>query len=117
MKTFKTGAILEKLSTLKDGSIKVIFETQEIQPEEASLLFERVGKFSWLIVSGEAQAEIELPDEPPPEFKSDKTPSQRQRNLLYVWWNKLKPKEDFETFRNIKMNAIEGWIKNKIEEI
>lgn len=122
MENFKVGAILEKLSSLKDGSWKLTLETQEMPPDEVAELSSRIGKFSWLILAGEAQTEVRLPDEPPPEFKTDKTPSARQRNLLFVWWSKLKEKgkidsQDFEIFRRAKMEAIEGWIKNKIEEL
>ncbi len=109
--TFQVSAQLESMSSRVDGTTKLVFGTQVVTPPEAALMFELVHKQGWVLFKDGVIEEQEVPDEPVPEFKTDKSPSQRLRSTLYVYWekntNKLKP---FDTFYN-------EWIDRKVQEI
>jgi hypothetical protein len=79
-------AILDKITTLRDGSCKVLFETQELDGPSAQELFSLRGKLCWLIVASSDKKEVVVPESPPKEFEGLKTQSQRIRAILFVLW-------------------------------
>ena len=91
-------SILDKITTLKDGGAKVVFETQELTEGVMSDLFKMRNKLGWLFFAPEGVNEVEIPEDPPTEFKEDKTPSQRLRAVLYLYWKKLGGIGDFTDF-------------------
>lgn len=115
MNTIKLAATLEAIKTLKDGSFKITFETQELPPEEGASLLTLRQSLGWLIYASMDAGQVEIPDEPPAEFKADKTPSQRLRSVLYVWWEQLGKPDSFESFYRSKIETIIGWVKDKLE--
>lgn len=107
--------IIDKISTLKDGSLKITVVTQELKPEEMAILFEYRNKQVYTAFK-EAPINADELDikETLTEFKTDKTPSQRLRNTLYKYWEKYKPTDDFDTYYKRKMNEIIEYIKEKL---
>jgi len=101
----------KSISTRADNTIKIVIGTQELSPEEATALFGLKGKLGWLLFSENVLTELSIPKEPAPEFKSDKSPSQRLRAVLYKFWelntNKVK---SFDTF-------YKEWVEKKIREV
>jgi len=97
-------AQLEKIGTLKDGTISVNFHTQELTPEDFGQLFSMRSKLVYLAIKpelfndkeksiiGELEAEI-----------SDigKTPSQRLRSVLYLNW-----KQNNEGFKDSNLHYL-----------
>ena len=117
-KTFQVPAILAKLETLSDGSIKTVFETPEMSPEDAAAILAFRQRQGWLLFKEQPFAEKDIPEDTIQEFPDQKSPSQRLRNTLYVLHQKRGGKqEDFEEFRQKHMEKIINWIKDKINEL
>lgn len=78
------NAILQKVQTMADGSLKIVLNTREMSPEQMAQLFYHVNKE---IVS------VDIPDE-----TQRKTKGQRLRGVLHVLWeNDPERKEKYET--------------------
>ena len=106
---FQTSAQIQKIMTLVDGGVKLDCITQELSPQEATILFSLKGKQGWFLFKEAPMKEedIEIP-EIEGEFKKDKTPSERLRSRMFVFFTKhlsRKP-EDFN-----------DWYKKQIEKI
>lgn len=108
----KIGAILDGLKTYADGTLKVSFALNEIPLECAASLVKLHRKFGWLVFDESGQ--IEVPDEPPREFRNDKSPSQRLRAVLYILFQQTNAEGDFDTFYRQKMETMIGWVKERL---
>lgn len=108
---FQTSSQIESVSTRADNTIKIVLGTQELSPEQATMLFSLKGRQGWMMFSENELNQEDIPQEPAPEFKTDKTPSQRLRAVLYKFWelntNKVKQFDDF----------YKEWMEKKISEI
>jgi hypothetical protein len=68
-------------------------------------------KQGWFLFKENEIVMQDIPTESAPEFKNDKTPSQRLRAALYVYWDsKTARKQDFNSF-------YDSWVERKIHEI
>jgi hypothetical protein len=111
-------SILDSLSTLKDGTIKLVFETQELTPEKVGELFGYRNKMGYLAFKPELfqKDEVEIFDKlKADEFEGSKSPSQRMRNVFYVLWQK-QPEgyADFNLYYQFRMNQIIEKLKEKL---
>lgn len=113
MKTISTSATITGVRSKVDGSLGVTVGTPELSPKEKALFMELHG------VS--CNMTLKPIDEPTEEYKLDreiekKTPSQRMRNVLYVYWKQLgNPEGYFDTFYRKEMDKIIDNIKSKLE--
>ena len=108
-------AILDKLTTLKDGSLKLTFETQELQAASAANLMGMCNKLGWLVYAPNKQDQIFVPDEPPKEFKNEKSHSQRLRAVQFVLWKQLGGKGEFESYYRANMEKVISWFREKLD--
>ncbi len=108
MDYFQVGAIFEKASTLKDGSLRITFDTQEVDAEKMAKAFELRKTLGHLIFA-KPNSTIEIPEEKPrgiPDPPNMKSRSQRLRAILYrVWEQRGKPGTS-ESFYNMVMDEI-----------
>jgi len=91
-------ATLENLRTLKDGSLKIQFETLELTPQDTLGLLENMNQFGYLAFKKEPFNEKERKVIEDLETSFDdrkKTASQRLRGVLYLMWQ--KDNEGFDT--------------------
>lgn len=99
---FQSPAQVTKVETMSDGGVRVVVDTQEItDPGELAKLF-RLKKGSighFLFKAAEITAE-DVPDEDAAmEEGEKKSPSQRLRAVLFVYWKDVKGgKGDFNAF-------------------
>ena len=105
------------VKTLIDGGRVIDFETPELTPEASTYIFSLHKKSGFLIFMENAvkAEDIDLP-ESAPEFRTDKTPSQRLRNTLFRVWEQMaqgKPKT-FEEFYKQKMEELIDHFKAKL---
>ena len=118
MKTIQFSTIIDGVSKKKDSTLTIKLGTQELSPEDTAQIFELGNKQVWCALSETTitKDSLNIP-EALAEFKSDKTPSQRLRNRLYIYWEK-KRKEfvDWDTFYKEQMDKIGDYILNKLEE-
>jgi hypothetical protein len=117
IKPFQFYAEVEGLSTRVDNSVKVTLGTQELDPTAVSKLFEIRGKYAWVMVAAE---EIKFEDikvpEKEPEFKKDKSPSERLRSVLFVLHKQTKVQIPFQQFYEAKMEEVIEHFKSKIPD-
>jgi len=103
------------MRSLADKSWKLTFETQELSPEDVAELARFKGEYLRLyLVTGELEKEL-TPPEPPDLPKGKKTPSQRLREILYVYWNEQTNKKmEFNEFYEKYINQLIERIKEKL---
>ena len=110
-------ATIESIRSRVDGTWSLGVGTQELKEEQAKVLLRLNRKLGWFLFKETPLEEADLIDIPEttPEFKSDKTPSQRLRAVLYVYWGQRKPTKTFDEFYRQQMEKIIEWIKEKLE--
>lgn len=107
---FQTSSQIESISTRVDGTIKIVVGTQELNPEQMTAVFQLKGKQGWMLFKENHIESSDVPKEVAPEF-SGKSPSQRLRSTLFVYWEK-------NTDKKIPFNQFyESWIEKKLIEI
>lgn len=107
------ASILDSLKMNKDMSLTIKLETREMTSEEVGKVADMANKEIWVGMSEVIINKLDIPEEIV-EFKGQKTPSQRLRNTLYILWEKTGKTGDFETYRNIQMDKIINYLKEKI---
>lgn len=104
-------ATIEGVSTRKDKTIKVVLGTQETDPDTMAGLMGLHDKLGWFMFAENAFTETDIPVENAPEFKEDKSPSQRLRSVLWVYWDQCTDKK--QSFNNF----YDSWVEKKIREV
>lgn len=116
-KVFGCQAIIPKngLHSMADGGIRVFVDTNELTPDQSTLLFGFKGQEGYFIFSpSEVDVEqLDIPDVTP-EFRGEKTPSQRLRASLYKVWESNGSRGSFETYYRSKMEEIINKVKENI---
>lgn len=102
----------------KDRTMVVDFNTQEMTPDDAAHIFEMFEKHVWVAVS---ETEVSPDDLNIPESiaeKGDKSPSQRLRSVLFVYWkqNEKKINKTFNVFYDGQMEKIIDYMKDKLKD-
>jgi len=106
---------LNPISRRKDKSVKLSFETRELDSTELMTLMALEGQEMWLILSpNENDAEIPLEN----AELDTKSPAQRLRSVLYVLYQQDMKENKFvglfETFYKERMEKLIELIKNKL---
>lgn len=112
-------AILESFRSLKDRTLKISFETQELSPSQMGDIQGSLNKIGFLAFKQDPfkDNEKQLLDSLEAEYDDkSKTPSKRLRSVLYVCWK--QDNEGFETFPSFydhKMEQIINHYKSKLD--
>ena len=112
------AATVESIRSRVDGTWVLGVGTQELKEEQAKVLLKlnrKLGYFLFKVTPLQEADLINIP-ETTPEFKGDKTPSQRLRAVLYVYWGQRKPTKTFDEFYKTQMEKIIEWMKEKLEK-
>lgn len=109
---FQAPAQISKIETMSDGGVRVVVDTQEItDPDELKKLFSvKKGAIGYFLFKADAISQSDIPEEDAgTDEGKDKSPSQRLRAVLFVYWKEVKGgKGDFNAFyRNILDQLIE----------
>lgn len=115
-------AMVNKVSTLVDGSLRISFETREMSAADMAALFALNKKEGFVLFAEHELAESDLKSLPPvPTQKPDggeKSPSQRLRACLYRLWEveKKQGKTDyeFEDFYQREMYILKTNIEHRL---
>jgi len=113
---FQVPCIVTKVTTMRDKSLRLQIDTQELNAEEKALVFSLHEKFGYMAFK-------ELPINPEdvnvpeyvPEFKDDKTPSKRLRAVIYKIWEQENSQMKFDDYYKSKMEMIIEHYKSKLE--
>ena len=99
------NAIIDKVSTLKDGSVRVSLITRALSPTQMAELFFWVNKEILAIEIDESN-------------KDDKSPSQRLRGVIYRLWEQSSDRkaynDEFELYYRSKLERIIESLKDKL---
>ena len=98
---------------MANGGIRVIIDTQEISQEaEVTKLF-RLKSFGvgWFCFKNKEIVAEDIPAYDPKGFEEEKTPSQRLRSVLYVYFKEVKKGKDSD-FDGFYRNVFEQLIEN-----
>ena len=99
------NAIIDKVSTLKDGSVRVSLITRALSPTQMAELFFWVNKEILAIDIDESN-------------KDDKSPSQRLRAVIYRLWEQSSDRkaynDEFELYYRSKLERIIESLKDKL---
>ena len=110
-------AILDGVSKKKDSTLSLRIGTQELPAEDTAKIFELGNREVWVCMADVPVKEddLEIP-EVLSEFKRDKSPSQRLRDVLWVFWDKSKKDYvDWDTYYRNTIEKIVENIKDKLE--
>ena len=108
---FQVPSTIKKIQTLKDKTFKLSVECQELPADEMVKVFELNDKIGWLVFGENVIDKSDIPEENAPEFENKKSPSQRLRAILHVYWDKCTDKKvPFDTY-------YKYWTEKKITEI
>jgi hypothetical protein len=105
------------IRSLKDGSVSVTVETQELSPGKAGELFALRNKMCYAYFSAKQidNNERQLIDSLDPEIKG-KTPGQRLRAVMYrLWEQQPEGYADSESFYKAKMENIINTYKSNLQ--
>jgi hypothetical protein len=106
--------LVDTLSTLKDGSIKVTMHTRELSGEDAATLFNLRNKEGYAVLAETLQEadQVEIPEATYSGVK--KTPSQRLRSVIYVRWEQLGSSSDFNKYYEQQIELIIDKYKERL---
>ena len=115
--------VVNKVSTLVDGSLSINIHTQEL-PEETMVKVFKFRKTSGMVLISSdniSEGEIKEVESFTSEFEvgKNKTPSQRLRAVLYRYWEqegKAKGYTDFPIWYEVMMERIINNYKTKLDD-
>jgi len=113
---------LDKIETMKDRSVKMVFYTKELKPEDAGKLHGIAHNYGWCVFAPEelyGEAVQAVPKEKPPkEHERQKSNSERIWNVTYVLWEKLgRPGNTHKEFYDKECERIMIEFKERIREL
>lgn len=118
MKTFQLPAQLEGYRSLKDRTLKLSFETQELSPERMADIHYSLNKIGYLAFAPDPFTTKEINDLDSLKVEYDDTgkpPSQRLRAVLYrLWEQSPEGYKAFNDFYNSKMEGFITHLKSKL---
>lgn len=116
MKTL-LAAQIDSIRTLKDKSLKITLESQELTPQVKAELMSYDGLLKVLISDTNIQNEIiSEVDNLDLEVGEKRSPSERLRNVLYILWEQNPSGyDDFNLFYRNRMERIINQIKDKLQ--
>jgi uncharacterized protein with ParB-like and HNH nuclease domain len=99
--------MIQGIQTLVDGGIKIAVVTRELSPQEQTKVFELARKEGWMVFSESDIQEEDVPAENVDAFDKEKTPSQRLRSRMFVYYK--------ETHKDDK--GFNQWYADALDEI
>ncbi len=116
----RVPATITKVSTLVDGGLNISLHSQELGAEDKALVMEMHNKLGHFVFSASDDIirEEDIPTEPLEE--NQKTPSQRLRSVMFVYWKINEglpaPVGTFDVFYKQQVEKYIDLIKRKIDE-
>lgn len=112
-------SILESFASLKDKTIKIVFHTNELTPEQLTGIAFNIQKFGYLVFKEDTfkQLEIDVINKLESDYQEQgKSKAQRLRAVLYRYFEQdNKGYEVFDDYYNFQMEKLINHYKNKLE--
>ncbi len=116
MKGILLSCIIDKITTLKDKSVKITLDTQELSAGKAGELFTLRDTLATVYISPSeiTDREMKQVDIIEPEMPG-KTPSQRMRDVLFILWKQNNEGyREFDGYYKYQMEKMTSELKNNI---
>jgi len=114
MEQITLPVLITSIASKVDGSVKITLETRELPAQEAANLFALRSLEAWAVLAPNQITEVNLPKEKADPSLGTKTPSQRLRNILYIYWQQHK-NGDFESYYRIQIEKIIEQLKERLD--
>ena len=113
----KLPAIFAGIQSKVDRSYRLTFVTQELSGEDAAILLKMNQNLCWLVVAPDDSIDsVDVPDAKPDAGNGQKTPGQRLRAVLYVYFAQLgKPGDDFESWYRQQIERVITTVKSRLD--
>lgn len=112
---FTIPAILTSISFSKDGGLNLRYATNELSAEDKVKISAHHGAFGWLLFRENAIPVSDIPTEQAED--KQKTPSKRQRAVLYLIWEQLgRPMSNFDSYYRDRMENNIQKLKAELEK-
>ncbi len=115
MRAISTPCILTSLRSRTDGSLGLSFSTPELTAEEKTVWFQLQNKNCKMLLEPQ-----DVDDEPPIEVRAKletKTPSQRQRALLFLIFKEQGAVGSFDSFYSSRMDKICDKLRDELDSL
>lgn len=120
---FVTRVIIDSIRTLKDNTVKLtVVMSQELRADAMALLFGLANKEAFIAIKENDIKKSDLEGLKLPDAQvevSEKTPSQRQRAILYLLWKQQGGREgtgkSSDQFYRDNMEVIINHLKAKLD--
>lgn len=112
MKPISVQLIVKRISSRVDGSLSISAETPELNPEQKLAFFNLQNVVCKTLIQPENS--FEAPIEVKTETETKK-PSQRLRNVIFIWWKQEGEIGDFDVFYKEKMERLIDSVKQKLD--
>lgn len=113
MRAIVTDTILTSIRSRTDGSLGLSFTTPELTSEQKLIFINLHQKNCKMLLTP-----VDEDDEPPMEVQTEmdqKSPSQRMRAVMFVYFKQLKISGTFSDFYEKQVEAIIEKIKSKLD--
>lgn len=109
-------AILSGVASRKDKSYTLKFETRELRGSEAATLLDTLQSEGWLLYApNDDLTEADIPTEKADASMGGKSPSQRQRAIIFRLWEQRGRNGDFESYYRSTMENLNDLLKEKLD--
>lgn len=109
------AATITKVTTMRDKTVRIQVDCQEIDPEYMAELFALNDKLGWFFFKDKPIKEIDTSQLPDIQVeKWEKHPSQRMRAVLFRMWEQTDKKKTFEEYYREKMEQLIEMLKEKL---
>ena len=116
-KIVQFAAIIDKIETLSDKSLKLkIVTSKEMEEVDKTILFSFHLKDIWLALKEQPVNAEDIKVKKETVDRGEKTPSQRLRAVLFVLWEQSKKTGDFDTFYKQKLEQFIDRVKENLDE-
>lgn len=109
-------ATLSKVTSRKDRSYTLSFDTRELSGTEAATLLGELMNEGWLLYSpNEDLKEADVPDEKADSMTGQKTQAQRLRGVIYRLWEQSGKKGNSNEYYLSIMESLIDQLKERLE--
>ena len=111
-------ATVTGLRSLKDGTLSVTLQTQELKAEQAGAMFSFTNKFIKFVLTDENVSDLqikELSEKVVTSGNTKKTKGQRLRAVVYRTWEQDGGDLDFDTYYDRTMEKIIDLMKQRLD--
>lgn len=116
MSVVKLPAIFAGIRSRKDRSYSLTFETRELVGQDAATLLTMQQTECWLLIAPDDSLDsVEVPKAKPDAGVGQKTPGQRLRAVLFVYWTQLGKPGDFEDFYRGRIERLIEQYKARLD--